>query len=85
MNFTINLTFPHPLAISWVYWSEIEDENLIEKSLPFHFSISKSENAGEEDKGNGYTLSALENISRPLIRIDRRPPCGKKGHFSLKV
>ena len=86
MNFTINLTFSHPSGYQLgILGTEIKNEYFIEKSLPFHFSISRSENAGEEDKGNGYILSALKNIFRPLIRIDRRPPSGKKGHFSLKV
>ena len=40
---------------------------------------------GKEDKGNWYTLSVLKDIFRPLIRIDRRPLCGKRGRSPVEV
>jgi hypothetical protein len=40
---------------------------------------------GKEDKGNWYILSALKNIYRPSIRIDRKPLYDKKGRSSVEA
>ena len=87
MNFTINLTFSNPSGNELgILGTEIEDENLVEKSPLLHFLyIQIKKRLGKRVKRIGKLLSVSIDIFRPLIRIDRRPLCDKRGHSSVEV
>src|SRR4030042_7156795 len=87
MNFTINLAFPDSSGNELgILRTEVEDENLIEKSPLLHFfPCPVQKMIGKEDKEDWYVLSVSIDIFRPLVRIDRRPLRDKKGPSSVEV